>query len=201
MLRLGATALATIMVLAACSSSPAGTPGPGAGTPGAGTTQAPASLTPDTSLEDLFPDDLGGRPLEVRSASGASVAALFDPIEPADLNQFLGQMGATVDQMSLAFGFSLVPGASAGEFSGISIFALRVAGKPAGEIMTNLASVLQEDMDDAALGTATISGKNVTTISEPDDPEGAFNLYPSGDVVFMVGGTPSLVGEAFSKLP
>src|SRR5687768_10173541 len=99
MLRIGATALVTIMVLTACSSSPAGTPGPGA-------TQAPVnvppvSITPDVPLEDLFPDEIGGRPLDVESATGQSVFTLFDATEPEGVNQFLSQMGSSIDQMSV----------------------------------------------------------------------------------------------------
>ena len=47
----------------------------------------------------------------------------------------------------------------------------------------------------------TVAGKTVTAVVDPEDAENTAFLYPAGDVVFLVGGTPNHVEEAFAKLP
>jgi hypothetical protein len=176
------------------------TPTPEAPTPTDGT--APGTIAPDQPLEDLFPDELGGRQLEVQSATGEAILTLMGETEPDDLNEFLGDMGASIDQMSVAFAFSFGPGATADEFTGVTLFAYRIRGVQGSQMLTRLAEMVREDAEDAELGTATISGKTVTTVREQDaDEDATAYLYPVGDVVFMAGGTPSLVEEAFAKLP
>jgi hypothetical protein len=163
---------------------------------------APGTIAPDQPLEDLFPDELGGRQLEVQSATGEAILTLMGETEPDDLNEFLGDMGASIDQMSVAFAFSFGPGATADEFTGVTLFAYRIRGVQGSQMLTRLAEMVREDAEDAELGTATISGKTVTTVREQDaDEDATAYLYPVGDVVFMAGGTPSLVEEAFAKLP
>jgi hypothetical protein len=163
---------------------------------------APGTIAPDQPLEDLFPDELGGRTLEVQSATGEAILTLLGETEPDDLNEFLGDMGASIDQMSVAFAFSFGPGATADEFTGVTLFAYRIRGVQGSQMLTRLAEMVRQDADDAELGTATISGKTVTTVREQDaDEDATAYLYPVGDVVFMAGGTPSLVEEAFAKLP
>jgi hypothetical protein len=170
-----------------------------AATPTQGT--APGPVTPDQPLEDLFPDELGGRPLEVQSATGQGVLTLFGETEPEEMNEFLSDVGASIDQMSAAFTFSFGPGATADEFEGVTIFAFRVRGVPANDLMARFAEMIREDAEEAEVGTTQISGKTVTFVSQSDDEEDNAYLYPVGDVVFFLGGTRSLVEEAFSKLP
>lgn len=163
---------------------------------------APGTIAPDQPLEDLFPDEIGGRTLDVRSATGEAILTLLGEEEPDELNDFLSDMGATIDQMSVAMAISFGPGATADEFTGITLFAYRVRGVAASDVLTRLVELVREDAEEAELGSATIGGKTVTTVAEPDaDEDSILYMYPIGEVVFMAGGTPSLVEEAFTKLP
>ncbi len=216
MLRLLAGALATFMTLVACSGSPAGTTVPGATTatatqaPAIGTTppdqppgQPNASLVPDLPLEALFPDDVGGQTLTVQSASGQSVRDLFpgDNDDSAELDALLTRLGTTIDNVSAAFTFSFGPGATETEFQGISIFAMRVRNVPATNLVSTFVEVSQEEAPGSEVGTATIGGKAVTTLTDPESPDETAYFYPVGDVLFFMGGTPALVEEALAELP
>jgi hypothetical protein len=159
------------------------------------------SLTPDQGLEDLFPDDIAGNPLNVNSAQGQSVMALLNEDDPEAFNQFLGGLGATLDQVSAAISFNLWPGATATDFTGLTITAVRVAGVPGTTTITGLVNLVSENIENATASPATVSGKSVTAITNPEDAEETVYLYAAGDVVFLVGGTQSHVEEAFTKLP
>jgi hypothetical protein len=205
-----ATFMASVGLLAvACSGAPAGTAVPTL--PGGATippidvpSNLPSiSLIPDQPLEDLFPDDIGGNTLNIESAQGASVAGLMGN-DPAEFNQLLTDLGTTADQVSAAFSFNLWPGATATDFTGITITALRVRNVPAATTLQNLLGLVTPDVaEDAEIAQTTVSGKPVTSITDPDDEEGdnTVYLYAVGDTVFLVGGTPVHVEEAFAELP
>lgn len=169
-----------------------------AASPGGG----PASITPDLPLEELFPDEIGGRPVQPQSASGQSVMTLFSNTDPSKMDDFLNSIGASLDQMSAALAISMGPAATGDDFNGITMLAFRVRDVPGETTLDRFAETIRDEEDGAAeVGTATVGGKNVTTVTTDDDDDLASYLYAVGDVVFIVGGTPELVEEAFTKLP
>ncbi|HUG46950.1 MAG TPA: hypothetical protein VMP67_00905 [Candidatus Limnocylindria bacterium] len=204
MLRWTSGAVALLIILAACGGTPPSTGAPQVTLPPLPTLpggQPPGSLTPDQALEDLFPVEIGGRPLDVRSATGESIYDLFPGGDDEDLDDLLAEIGTSFDNVSTAIALSFGPGATEDEVIGISIIALRVRNVPSANVLSTFAAVVQRDEPDTVLGSATIAGKNLTTLAEPDDARNPTYLYAVGDVVFMVGGTPELVTETFTKLP
>ena len=159
------------------------------------------TLNPDQGLEDRFPDTIGGQPVQVTSAQGESVRAMFSGTDTADFDAFLSRINTSIDQISAGQVFMLFPVASGStELVGLSMIALQVRNAPAEVTLANLATLVQQDVPDSVIGTATIGGKGVTSVVDPADPESGAYLYASGDVVWMIGGTASLVEEAFTKI-
>jgi hypothetical protein len=212
-----ASALA-LGLLAACTGAPSTTPGPVAPQvtiPPLPSLDIPSidipsfalpsleipSVPPASELEALFPDEVGGNSLSLVSARGEDVIGRFAGNQPDRFRNFISDLGATIDQISAAISFNLWSGASAGEFTGLTITAFRIEGVPATNTLAGLTTWLQEDVDNAQVTTQTVAGKSVTAIVNPDDAESSAYLYAAGDVVFVVGGTPALVEETFTKLP
>jgi hypothetical protein len=169
--------------------------------------QPSVSFIPDQALEDLFPDDLGGQPLQVQSASGPGVVQFFNGTDPARLNEFLASLDRTIDDMSAAIAFTLImpsspdPEASP-EVLGATIVAFRVQGADSMEVRARFADLVIADAPGSTTEETTIAGKPVLAVTAADAEEGeSVYLYAVGDVVFMVGGSPTLVEEAFTKLP
>jgi hypothetical protein len=205
LLRRAAGAGLISLVAIACGGAPAGSGLP-TGLPSGLPTIPPidvpsVSIVPDQSLEDLFPDTIGGNVIEVESASGASVGPFFNADDETEFNAFLTRIGAAADQVSAARSFHIWPGATASEFTGLTIVAVRVRGVPAANTLQSMVTVVQEDVENATVGTATLGGKTVTSITNPEDSNDNAYLYAVGDVTFLVGGTAAHVEEAFSQLP
>lgn len=206
LIRRVAVSVITLGLLAACTGAPSTTAVPTAPqvtSPPLPSVALPSfelpSFVPDQLLEDLFPDELGGQPLSVRSASGQTVVNLLNEDDPYKFNEFLGDIGASIDQVSVAIAFSIIPHPSGTtDPTGASILALRVQGASGAAMLERLAAAVQEDVENVQIGSTTIGRKNVTSI---EDPDSSAYLYAVGEVVFMVGGTPALVEEAFTKLP
>lgn len=161
----------------------------------------PSSIAPDASLESMYPDTIGGNAIEPTSATGEGVFALFGNTDPTEFNTFLAGIGANISQVSAAMSFNLWPGPTEGDFTGITIIAMRVQGVSSATTLAGFANLVKEDVPNATIGTQSISGKSVTAITNPENGEDNAYLYGVGDVVFMVGGTQAHVEEAFSKLP
>jgi len=208
MLRRLFASLALMLILAACGGAAPATSGPTAPAatnppiPTIPGERPPASLVPDQPLEDLFPSEVGGLTLEVESATGASVRDLFgDEGDTAELDAFLAEIGTSIENVSAAFTLAFGPGATETEFLGISMGAIRVRNVPSSNVLQAFAIATQREAPGSQIGTATVGGKSVTSLSDPEDAEATTYFYAVGDVVFFVGGTPALVEEAFTKLP
>jgi hypothetical protein len=193
--------LAATLFVVACGGSPAATIGPGVtASPGASITLP--SIVPDQPLEDLFPDEVGGQALNVQSATGQSIMTLFNNSDTAEFDAFLADLGTSIDQLSAAMGIMFIPPPTGGgELSGLTMMAMRVRNIPAATVAEKFGDLVRQDIENAQISQQSIAGKTVTAIVDPEDPEASAYLYPVGDVVFMVGGTPDLVEEALSKLP
>ena len=159
------------------------------------------SFAPDADLEALFPDSVNGQTLEITSAKGEDVVRAFGNTDPTRLQALISDLGVGMDHVSAAISFNVWPGATEGEFTGLTLIAVRVQGVPGGNTLAGLTEMTREDIENAQVGTASIGGKQVTAISNPEDADENVYLYAVGDVVFFGGGTPNYVEEAFAQLP
>jgi hypothetical protein len=169
--------------------------------PSIGLPTTPPDVNPDAALEDLYPDDIAGNALDPVSGSGEGVYDVFSNTDTAEFDQFLTDLGASIDQVSAALSFNIWPGPTEGDFTGLTIGAIRVQGVAGTDTLVAFTELVRNDVENAEIGTTTMGGKSVTSVSNPDDPEQNLYLYSTGDVVFMVGGTPAHVEETFTKLP
>ena len=180
---------------ASSDSAPSADPKDAAATPA-------TSFIPDQPLEDAFPDEIGGLPVQVQSATGEGIFAFLPGSDPEEVAQFLGGMGATIDDLSAANAFHLVPGDSVTDITGVSILALRVQEVDGTRLRDAFADLVAAEAPGATVQEGTIAGKDVLLIADPEAAaDQVIHLYAIGDVVFMVGGTPELVVETFTKLP
>lgn len=176
-------------------SAPSADPTDAAGTPA-------TSFIPDQPLEDAFPDELGGQPVEVRSATGEGVFEFLGGSDPAEVEGFLSGLGASVEDLSAAFAFLLIPGDSVADMTGASILALRVEGANGAQLRDYFAEQIREDAPGSTIDESNLAGKDVLAIADPaEDEDEIVYLYAVGDAVFIVGGTPELVEETLTKLP
>jgi hypothetical protein len=191
---------ALLALAAACSGTPGTQTVPPITVP---TAPSLPSAVPDQNLEALFPDDIAGNPLQITSATGEGVLTQFAQDNPDEFRNFVEGLGANMDQVSVAFSFNIWPVPSVeSEFTGLTMAAMRIAGLPAATTLPAFVEFVKEDVGEGAeVSQQTVAGKTVTAVVDPEDAENAAFLYPVGDVVFLVGGTPNHVEEAFAKLP
>jgi hypothetical protein len=191
---------AVLALAAACGET---TPAVPSGIPAVPSVPSLPSVAPDAALEDLFPDDIDGHALEVTSAQGEGVITQFASGNPTGFRDFITSLGASIDKVSAGMSFNIWPVPSTeSDFTGLTIVALRVQGVPASTSLPAFVEFVKEDVgDQAEVSQQTVAGKTVTAVVDPEDAENTAFLYPAGDVVFLVGGTPNHVEEAFSKLP
>jgi hypothetical protein len=165
-------------------------------------TPSAAIFEPDEALEDMFPDDIGGQPLSVRSTTGEGILGLLPDLDPGRIGALLGQYGKTFEDASAAFAFAFISGEDPDDLGIISIAGLRVAAVPADQLVTGFTDIVTADAPGAEVTETTIAGKDVTVVSDPaEDPDSAVMLYGTDDVVFVMSGTPEHVEEALSELP
>ena len=113
-------------------------------------------------------------------------------------NQFLTDIGATIDKVSAASTFGLWPPPSeGGEATGLTTIALRVRDIPAATTMQNLQTVVRGS---GRRGCHDHSGNScrqagASRSADPEDPQDIVHLYGIGDIVLMIGGTPAYVEE------
>jgi len=209
--------LATALVAAACSGTPAAT-GAGATTPAATTpaattavitptevaTVGPAASSPpfsiglpsgDKDLEALLPDQLGGKPMTKLSMTGDQFLGMGEGSGSSELQAALGTLGKTPADLSVAFGGT----------DDVTIVAWQVKGVPGPTILQGLTNAY-EAAQNGTLSDANFAGKSVKKFvpSDPSSGDGTVYIYTHDDVVYIVGGdkaTDALLTEAFSKLP
>lgn len=147
------------------------------------------SFNSDAELEAMLPDTIGGVTVVKQSLSGQDFIGLGmgggDALEP-----LLGQLGASVDDLSVAIG-------GAGQ---TVVFAYRIQGVPADRIFEGLEQAMQAGGAGGEVTQQTIAGRQVTAVATPTETT---YIYLSGDVVFIIGGalSPELLEDAVSQLP
>ena len=197
-------ALATAFVVAACG--------------GAGPTTAPTQATPtepslpsvevptfdlgsfaipsfelpsfsgDEELEALLPDSVGGQTVIKQSLTGQDFINLGMG-GAAALEDMLGEMGASIDDLSVAIG-------SAGT---LVLFAYRVEGQSADQVFDGLEAAFQAG-GGGSVSEITVGGRNVIQVTTATETT---YIYLASGVVFIIGGTVTqdLLADAVSQLP
>lgn len=202
-LALSIAGLATALLLAAC----------GGGTPTAASTQAiPTDAAPsvvevptfdlstldlpsftissfagDEELEALLPDTIGGQVVVKQSMDGQSFLDLG--MGGNGIEDTLADVGATVDDLSVAFG-------TAGT---TVLIAYRIKGVSADRMFEGLQGALPSGAG-STLTERTVAGRTVLQATVGIETT---YIYLSGDVVFVIGGTvtPELLEDTVSQLP
>jgi hypothetical protein len=205
-LALSGVVLAAGLLVAACGSGgPQSTPSQPAPTaPVGGSIQVPTfdlgtfappsfvipSFGSDEELEALLPDTIGGIAVVKTSMTGSGIMNLPGG---AALEEQLGELGATVDDVSVAIGTS-------GDISSpILVLAYRIEGVSAEQIFAGLEAAMQAGQGGEVTQT-TVAGRPVTQVVSGSETT---YIYLAGDTVFIVGGqlTPELLEDAISQLP
>ena len=179
------TAPTTAMTPAPATQPPPSIVIPSFGLPGS---FALPSFTSDTELEAMFPTEVGGKALTVRSMSGADFMAFGG----SGMSPALNKLGKTPADMSVAFG-GTVDGS-------IVIVAFRIQGTQADEFLSAYIATAQEAQG-ATITDASFSGKAAKKVVSPAQ---TVYIYLHGDVTWTVGGsalTDATLNEIFSKLP
>ena len=193
------------LAIAACSGNAAtSAPTTGAATQGPATeapaTEAPGSsglpgfsfalpsFTADTELEAMFPDQIGGKTLQVLSMTGSD----FLGSNPAgnEIAPILTQLGKTPSDLSVAFGGT----------EDLAVIAFRIKGVPADQFLN---AYTQSAPQGATISDTSMGGKSIKKVVTPDSTTATY-IYLKNDVIWTVSGsalTDALLNEAFSKLP
>jgi hypothetical protein len=190
--------IGAIATVAGCGPTATATPPPTQAPPTAAPTAsvqplptfAAPSFVGDSELEAMFPDAIGGIPLDVVSISGSEIPVTGGMPQ---LTKVLDALGKGPSDLSVAF---------AGTPS-VTIQAFRVKGVPATRILPALITVYQQQTP-STTSEATFAGKRVTKFTPTSGSDPAVYVYVTGDTVFTVGGaeaTDPILTEVFTKLP
>ena len=136
----------------------------------------------DPALEALFPEAVGGKPLEVASMAGEY--PISDPESVAAVSAVLATLGKTFDDMTFAFG--VLPTGS--------VTAIRVAGADAAAFAEPLIEVVQGA--DLEMLPAQVAGKDVIHV-----PSILAYVYPSDDVAWIIQLEEPALTEVIAALP
>ncbi len=146
------------------------------------------SFSSDEELEAMLPDEIGGQTVVKQSLSGEAFISMgFGGAEA--LEPILGDLGASVDDLSVAFG-------SAGA---VVLIAYQIDGVPAAQLFSGLEEALQAGQG-GSVTQISVAGRSVTQVSTAGETT---YIYLADDVVFIIGGqvTPGLLEETVIQLP
>ena len=177
--------------------SPAPTPGAPTAEP-TGDLELPPSETsePEGShvapeLEALLPTALGGATLDTESDTGGALLDAWTRVMVA----FLADAGKTADDLQFAQAWD-----AAAELD-VSMMAFRVAGVPGPALREAVTEGLMASSPDQPKTTETISGKEVTRLTSPEDGWNTY-IFDRDGVVYLVGTTDAaLAASALAALP
>lgn len=184
---------------AAAPTPTAAAPTPAGPTPTAGGPASPPALsppaftiTPDADLEAKLPDEVGGLSLQKRSLRLDQLQGFGGELFPT----FAQNLGVSPTDVSLA---TALARSEENEF--VIAVAIRVPGATPEQLLTALGQAIEaEEEDPVELTQGQVGGKQVFIGRSPDEDETYF--YASGDVVFLVSGSPTtLAEEALAQLP
>jgi predicted small lipoprotein YifL len=201
--------LPLVLVLAACgatgpSPSSAASPSASAGAQSpavsAGASDSPApsvDLHGATDLEARLPDQIGGTTLTKVSLKGADFLSTGSSAEQGGLETMLKGLGKTTSDLSLA---------QEGDPSGylvLQVGLFRVAGAASAPLLAAwVASQQAATGNTLQVSTETVSGTQVTKLTDPTKPVGGSTYaWAIGDTIALVrADDPKLLDEAVSKV-
>jgi hypothetical protein len=145
---------------------------------------APApAVAADADLEGLFPESIGGEPLTIQSATGASALDGF-PFQAA-IGSAISAQGGDLSDLSVAFGITA-------DYQGY-VVAIRMVGLDAAAALPAVLEASGGSQEATELG-----GKSVTRV-ESDGPTSY--AYAKDDVIWMVQAAEPTAIEILSALP
>jgi hypothetical protein len=170
-----------LVVLAGCGGAASPSPSPTAGAASSPLAAAPSASVAglphdDPGLEARLPREVDGQALAIFSVGPISVAGNpgADPVK--DLAK---EIGDGTGDFGLAFANNpLAPS--------YNIFALRVPGAEAGELVTRYGQLTVADTTGAKAESVTIGGKETLHVTAPSNPIGDVWIYATGDTLFGV---------------
>ena len=197
-------ALATAFALAACGATAATTvpTQPTATDPGLPSFEIPTfdlgsfalpsfeipSFERDEELEAMLPDAIGGQTVSKQSLTGRDFVNLGMG-GAAAFEDMLGELGASIDDLSVAIG-------SAGT---VVLFAYEVDGQSAAQVFEGLEAAFQAG-GAGTVSDVTVGGRPVVQVTTPTETT---YIYLASGVVFIIGGsvTPGQLVDAVAQLP
>jgi hypothetical protein len=185
------SAAAAALLLAACQASASPTDSPST-TDGATSGGALPSFVGAPDLEATLPTEAGGITLQAFSMSGPDfVKGEEDP----QFTDFIESLGADMQDVSVAFAF----GANADGTQTASVFAFRVAGASADELIEAFKASAEQGL---VWNPATVGGKSVEVSETTPEFATPVALYATGDVLYFVSSTdPTAFEEILAFLP
>ncbi|MDQ3937467.1 MAG: hypothetical protein M3253_02160 [Chloroflexota bacterium] len=180
---------------AAAPTPTAAAPTPAQPTPTAGGPASPPAftITPDADLEATLPNEVGGLTLDKRSLRLDQLQGFGGDLFP----NFAQNLGVSPTEVSLA---TAVGSSPENEF--VIAMAIRVPGATPDQLLTALGQAIEaEEEDPVEVTQGMVAGKQVFIGRSPDSDDETY-FYASGDVVFLVSGSPTtLAEEALAQLP
>jgi hypothetical protein len=168
------------------------------------------SFAGDVALKDRFPAEMGGKPVQVTTITGAEARARADARTRKILDQLVAALkpqGKSLDDVSVG-----AAGVRSGR-SGAQLVGLRVQGADAAALLPLVTPLLVAEFLPAfgkpRQAPAQVGGKDVTLLTpakrSPMAGQAYAYVYPHDDVVWMVAGpgdgNDAVVTETFQKLP
>lgn len=159
------------------------------------------AAVPADAQDELVPREIGGRPAEVTTSSGADLLAALDPADISDaerlaeLETLLAVTGRTFDDLS----FDTAVPAEGGP--GGYVVALRVAGADGVVLHALTIASVRADLAEPHQEAANVGGKAVTLMSHAYAGEPPVAIYGRDDTVWLIGGTEAEVAAIVEWLP
>ncbi len=160
------------------------------------------SFTPDTNLESLFPKQIDGNKVKVRSFHATDVRGILatTPAQKKAFQDMLDSVGATIDDVTVAVGAVNLGG------SGYHITAVRVMGADPNKLaqaFVTFGLALKDNPGDWVATYATVGGKVVGTLTDSKDSTASVDYgYPYGEVIFTTStADPQIAAKLIGALP
>ena len=134
----------------------------------------PSLIHADADLEALFPDSVGGQPLEVQSMAGVGAFGNSEADLLARIEEMLAAQGKTLDDVSVAFVFG----------ADHAILAFKVAGGDPSAFGNLLLESFGTEVTTTDQEPGQVAGKDVTIVTAGGQTS---YIYSSGEVLWLVG--------------
>lgn len=201
------TEVATPGATAAATPEPTETDAGATGSPDAteAAVASPSFEVPNSAPEllALLPDEVGGQSpfpeFGELSQTGDEFMDEGDTEGNEEFVAFLQRIGAQPSDVSVAM---RLYGDMEDFESMTSIFAFRVAGADSGELLDEMQSAFEQEMDDVSWEERSVAGKSVRVPNQPLDEGQSMYLYVRNDIVFAITASDeSLAEDALRQLP